>query len=262
MRDKRALLAALALWGCFSVSAVAQTDPDAPPLPQPRPEGLGQDIEEEPPSENADEESAANDGDDAPVEEETVDERIYQTACPALLSGRIVGKLLPPIEEEGQCGLNGPIRLEAVVVNGHEIALPGTPTTNCTMATAFADWVEQIDAYTRGAMDSRVTSIATGPGYVCRLRYGADDGFVSEHARGNAIDVSDLTLADDTHISVLDDWSVAPLEDAAKFLAFAHGAACSGFTTVLGPEANSAHEDHFHFDLGCHGQSCTARICN
>ena len=48
--------------------------------------------------------------------------------------------------------------------------------------------------------------------------------------------------------------SVAPNEAAkataeAAFLRRLHRGACGTFGTVLGPEANEAHRDHFHFDL-------------
>jgi len=37
--------------------------------------------------------------------------------------------------------------------------------------------------------------------------------------------------------------------DAALFLRAVHDDACKTFETVLGPEANAAHKDHFHFDM-------------
>ena len=37
--------------------------------------------------------------------------------------------------------------------------------------------------------------------------------------------------------------------------------ACGYFTTVLGPGANAAHAEHYHFDLGLHGKSGNYRIC-
>lgn len=48
--------------------------------------------------------------------------------------------------------------------------------------------------------------------------------------------------------------AAAPPEDARKstegvFLRQLHKGACGVFGTVLGPEANEAHRDHFHFDL-------------
>jgi hypothetical protein len=39
------------------------------------------------------------------------------------------------------------------------------------------------------------------------------------------------------------------------------GSACGYFTTVLGPGANEAHKEHFHFDLGQHGKTDNFKIC-
>lgn len=43
--------------------------------------------------------------------------------------------------------------------------------------------------------------------------------------------------------------AVEPLASKAQFLRAAHRAACGVFGTVLGPEANSAHKNHFHVDM-------------
>jgi len=37
------------------------------------------------------------------------------------------------------------------------------------------------------------------------------------------------------------------------FLRAMHASACRRFGTVLGPEANEAHRNHFHFDLAERG---------
>lgn len=42
---------------------------------------------------------------------------------------------------------------------------------------------------------------------------------------------------------------IEPLTGKAQFLRAAHRAACGVFGTVLGPEANSAHKNHFHVDM-------------
>ena len=42
---------------------------------------------------------------------------------------------------------------------------------------------------------------------------------------------------------------VAKTSAEATFLRRLHKGACGTFGTVLGPEANEAHRDHFHFDL-------------
>ncbi|MFM2421826.1 MAG: hypothetical protein RL291_356, partial [Pseudomonadota bacterium] len=38
-------------------------------------------------------------------------------------------------------------------------------------------------------------------------------------------------------------------EGRARFLHGAHATACKIFGTVLGPEANNAHRNHFHLDM-------------
>ncbi len=244
---------------------------DNPPLPKPRPElteTAGSGAEElplpKPRPETA--QPMPDQPDETPAESPKPDEpegeleRVYQSACPALLSGRIEGEMLDPVSE-GSCGLQSPIRIDALNVNGHKIALPGAPVANCSMATAIADWAEDMDNFARATRGTEIASLATGPGYVCRLRNNAKTGFVSEHGLGNALDIAGITMADGTSVSVLSDWDAEPGEGPGTLLDFGHALGCSMFTTTLGPEANADHEDHFHFDLGCHGQSCTAQIC-
>ncbi len=128
------------------------------------------------------------------------------------------------------------------------------------MAGAIADWVGEVDAYARGAMESPVATLVTGTSMMCRARNGGDASALSEHGFANALDVVGFTLEDGTNISVEAGWDGVARPEG-KLLRQAHGAACGRFTTVLGPEANAEHEDHLHLDLGCHGQTCTARIC-
>ncbi len=47
--------------------------------------------------------------------------------------------------------------------------------------------------------------------------------------------------------------------DATRFLKILHETACRRFGTVLGPEANEAHEDHFHLDLAERRRSAYCR---
>src|SRR3546814_8924271 len=62
-----------------------------------------------------------------------------------------------------------------------------------------------------------------------------------------AIDISAFVLADGRRISVLDDWNGGtPAE--RRFLRIVHQSACKRFGTVLGPDYNSAHENHFHLE--------------
>ncbi len=223
---------------------------EEPPLPRPRPEEA--DVPE--PVVEAETET-----DVETPEPEAEPDRIYQTACPALLSGVVVGEMLEPIAE-GICGERSPLLVNAVRVNGREIGFSSPVTTNCQMAGALADWVGEVDAYAKAALDSPVEVLGTGTSLMCRDRVGGGEAFVSEHGFANALDVTGFTLADGRTIAVEADWMPATAPEG-RLLRQAHGAACGRFTTVLGPEANAEHEDHLHLDLGCHGQTCTAQIC-
>lgn len=234
----------------------ADEEVDTPPLPRPRPEDMDDDVAVEPTPEE----------DGEPVieaEEEAVTktqpDRIYQTACPALLSGAVIGEMLPPIEE-GMCGERSPLLLTGVRANGREIGFSSPVTTNCAMAGALADWVGEVDAYAGAALDSAIATLDTGTSMMCRNRNGASGGFMSEHGFANALDIVGVTLMDGQKIAVDADWLPAASPEG-KLLRHAHAAACGRFTTVLGPEANAEHEDHLHLDLGCHGQTCMAQIC-
>ncbi|WP_127145046.1 extensin family protein [Pelagibacterium montanilacus] len=262
----------LALFGLLVVLAMAggqaigQDEEAMPPLPEPRPADLAapaaEDSESQEPgnqdagSEEAEAESAPEDGDRIEGERE----RVYQVACPALISGQIEGEVLEPIAE-GTCGISTPIRIGAVMIAGRRVELTGSPVISCAVGETLAQWAGEVDAFAHARTGARISALRTGPGYQCRLRNRASTGFVSEHGLGNAVDITALEMDDGSAISVLDDWERGSDADPARVLGFAHDAACGRFTTVLGPEANALHADHFHFDLGCHGQSCRAQIC-
>lgn len=245
--------------------------PVAPPIPLPRPD-FAQDDETSPDDGAAD--AAAPEttpGNNTPsLTEEPASEptpvaapkqpgRVYQTACPALLQGLVSGQALAPITEN-QCGTRSPLEITGVLSRGRMVPFSGPVTTDCAMASALPGWIETVDGYAATVLKSPLARINTGPGYVCRLRNNASDGLVSEHGFANALDVSGFILEDGRAIAVKTDW-LPGNASAGRLLRLAHDAACGQFTTVLGPEANADHQDHIHLDLGCHGKSCTAQIC-
>jgi hypothetical protein len=185
--------------------------------------------------------------------------RIYQAACPALLAGKIEAEMLEPIAE-GTCGERSPLSVTGVLVHGRMVPLSGAVTLNCGMASLLPQWAEAIDGYLMSREDTRLSRILVGTSYFCRNRNNATRGDLSEHGFANALDVVGFELEDGRTISLPDGW-IDPLSPAGRMLRFAHDSACSLFTTTLGPEANALHRDHLHVDLGCHGQSCAARLC-
>jgi hypothetical protein len=81
--------------------------------------------------------------------------------------------------------------------------------------------------------------------YSCRNVSGTSRR--SAHATGNAIDVSGFVLADGRRIDLKRDWDGGTRAER-EFLRVVQSSACKRFGTVLGPEYNRAHEDHFHLE--------------
>lgn len=257
-----AALPVLALLIC--VPAFGQDEPPAPadppeaavpapaevesPVPLPRPR---RDPSPEPAAETA----AQADAEPEPPAEP----RVYQAACPALLAGLIEAEPLPPLAH-GACGERSPLRVTAVLVNGRMVPLSAPAVLACGMAGELPGWAAAIDGYLMAREDTRLARIVVGTSYACRPRNNAAIGDLSEHAFANALDVIGFELEDGRMLSLPGGWT-DPLSPAGRLLRFAHGAACARFTTTLGPEANALHADHLHLDLGCHGRTCTARLC-
>ncbi len=129
----------------------------------------------------------------------------------------------------------------------------GTETTNlgpmtCPLAANFTAWAKHAVAPAAKAyLGSDVVRIETMGTYNCRNINGGRSGRLSQHAFGNAVDVSAFILKDGRRISVLSGWNGKP--DERAFLRRLHQSACKRFGTVLGPDYNAAHANHLHFDM-------------
>jgi hypothetical protein len=186
--------------------------------------------------------------------------RLYQTACPAVINGLVEAEALPPVDD-GQCQEQSPLSVTAILVNGRMVNLSAPATFNCGMATELPDWVSAVDTYLGATDRTRIKSVLVGSSYQCRDRHvtgGSAD--LSEHGRADALDFAGFALEDGRQVTVSADYGSSDPK-LSRLLQFAHDAACTRFTTVLGPEANALHHDHFHLDLGCHGKACTYRLC-
>lgn len=133
----------------------------------------------------------------------------------------------------------------------------GTPTTNlgamtCPVAASFAGWARYaVQPAARQYLGADVVKIETFGTYSCRNIGGGESGRLSEHALGNAVDVSGFVLSDGRRITVLNNWNSGGREQ--EFLRRLHQSACRRFNTVLGPDYNQAHADHFHLDMARRG---------
>ena len=186
---------------------------------------------------------------------------VYQSACPALINAQIAAKFLLPIAADG-CGERSPLALEAILLP-KKVTLSSTPQVNCRVAVAMVDWAAKMNEAAMAAFDSPVARIETGKGYQCRRRNNLPEGKISEHGFANAIDITGFKLTNGDEINIETDWPQDSDNPSINslFLRTIHKSACKTFTTVLGPNANEIHRDHFHFDLGCHGKNCAYLVC-
>lgn len=119
----------------------------------------------------------------------------------------------------------------------------------CPLAANFAAWAKHaVGPAARQYLGTDIVRIETMGTYSCRNVNGGRSGKLSEHAFGNAVDVSAFILKDGRRVSVLNGWNGKSGERA--FLRRLHESACKRFGTVLGPNYNAAHANHFHFDMG------------
>lgn len=163
-------------------------------------------------------------------------------------------------EQNGSCTVINPVQLKAYKVNGTNIELPDHPVLNCAFALQLIKFIRDSAHPTISTKtSSQIAKLYTGPGFICRGRNDDVSAKLSEHASGNAVDIERIQLADGRIVFVKD--AISSNTNDYDVLTTIRHAACTYFTTVLGPGANAAHASHFHFDLGQHGKSGTYRIC-
>ncbi|WP_321502296.1 extensin family protein [Breoghania sp.] len=173
--------------------------------------------------------------------------------------GAVMKRAAQPLPDVPACQIPVPVALSAVGDEG-EIALTPSATLDCALAASYASWMSEVVAPAALAhLGSRVESVQVAASFHCRRRNNLPNGKLSEHATGNAIDISAFRLADGRQVSVEEGWKGDGAEKA--FLLVVRKAACDRFLTVLSPEGDAYHQDHLHLDQGCHGKTCTYRIC-
>jgi hypothetical protein len=180
--------------------------------------------------------------------------------CRERLDARHVTFSFTPPVAEGECGIPLPVRLRSLAVGDSDITFGAEPVLDCRLAVRLADWIGNVvEPLARIHLESGLAAVETGPGYACRKRNNAASGKLSEHAKGNALDIAAFTLRDGRRIAVHP--ADPPTPAMAAFLAAVRTTACGYFLTVLGPGSDAAHAEHLHLDLGPHGRTLNYRIC-
>jgi hypothetical protein len=156
------------------------------------------------------------------------------------------------------CGTERPFEMAAAM--GGRVTLKPTALLRCPMIPQVERWVTQVvEPAARYHFRSDLVEMTVAASYSCRPMNHVDGARLSEHGYANAIDISGFTFASGHRVTVKGGWRGDPQDQA--FLQDVHDGSCRFFTTVLSPNYDSNHHDHFHLDLARHGSDGLKRIC-
>jgi hypothetical protein len=168
------------------------------------------------------------------------------SACRLRMSVKHV--IAPPvdsIEGPGACGGTDLVRLEAVLLpDESRVEINPPAVLRCSMAEAIADWVrEDLDQLTTANLGAKLRSIRNFAAYHCRPRNNIAGAAISEHGKGNALDIRSVTLTNGRTLEPTDPKVSREFREGWK------KSVCGRFSTVLGPGSDGYHENHIHVDL-------------
>lgn len=165
-------------------------------------------------------------------------------ACFAALDRAGAGYERRPPVGHGQCRAS-----QRMVLTGNGLVptmRPAGAAPGCAVTAAMALWMRDIvQPAARDYFGQKVVALENMGSYNCRKIAGGQAQ--SEHSTANAIDISAFVLADGTRVSLINDW--APGDQRSEFLHVVRDRSCGLFSTMLSPDYNRAHADHFHLDL-------------
>jgi hypothetical protein len=151
------------------------------------------------------------------------------------------------------CATVGTVQMSALHGDSARLAISNIGPVQCGVGTAFAAWARYgVERAAVQLLGSPVQRIETFGSYSCRNVAGSQRR--SAHATAGAIDVAAFVLTDGRRITVAEDWHGGTAQEK-EFLRTVQRSACRRFATVLGPEYNAAHRDHFHVEGVINGTS-------
>jgi hypothetical protein len=139
------------------------------------------------------------------------------------------------------CGIAEPVRVTSVA----GLRLSEAAIMDCPTAIALNAWAERGLKPAVGRLGGGPVGLRVAAHYSCRPRNGQSGAKVSEHGKGRAIDISAIELANGQALTVLEGWRSSQHGQRMRAM---HAAACGTFGTVLGPNSDRFHQDHFHHD--------------
>lgn len=139
------------------------------------------------------------------------------------------------------CGVQDAVRLRSV----DGVTLSQEAVMDCGTAKALKSWVSRSAKPELRSLGGGLVRLRVAAHYACRTRNNLPGARISEHGKGRAIDISGFILRDGSEITVLKGWNAGRSKRAMRAM---HKGACGPFGTVLGPNSDRFHRDHFHFD--------------
>lgn len=139
------------------------------------------------------------------------------------------------------CGVQNAVKIRSVA----GVGLTQHSTMDCGTAKALKSWVTKSAKPALASQGGGLKSLKVAAHYACRTRNNQKGAKISEHGKGRAIDISGFVLNNGDLITVLKGWNGRATSKAMRRM---HKGACGPFGTVLGPNSDRFHKDHFHFD--------------
>jgi hypothetical protein len=149
---------------------------------------------------------------------------------------------IDPVSSGKSCGIAHPVKITAIAKG---VAMKPAATMNCAAAARISQWVEdEVKSAARWKLWKRPTAVLNASSYRCSRIAGSRT--VSEHAKGNALDVRGFAFSDGSVVAVEQKGFFSFREQG--FQKAVRLSACRYFGTVLGPGYNYDHRDHLHLD--------------
>jgi hypothetical protein len=135
----------------------------------------------------------------------------------------------PTVNGPSQCGAGDLVRLEGIMSRSRLISVRPAAILRCQMAEAVAQWVRTDLDPILGELESPPVAITNGGSYDCRGRNNDSRAKISEHGRGNALDLGPIRLANGATVDLSKRVASQSIRQRLR------DTACHRFTTVLGP---------------------------
>ena len=141
----------------------------------------------------------------------------------------------------GECFVEDPVSLVAVKLkSGRRVPLRPPAVLAAAFASRFAAWARD-DLVEAAGPRGDLAEIDDAGSYECRGQNRVAGAKLSEHAKGDAIDIAAIRFADGRRYE-FKRGAGSDMGAAIK------RTACAAFSTVLGPGSDSSHETHLHLD--------------